>query len=425
MEKPSTRQKLPKWLVNIQYNSWEPELFISGGAIFTLLQIPQWLNQQSILIKQQTGFIESILIAHFLLVAINGLTLGFALHIIMRGFWIGMVCLSYVYPQGANIAKMKFAENFENHLEKEPDIVSFVDRLEQICSLVFAFSFIFFLVIIGALVTAMVIIPHSALEAQIGAQLFMGLRVLSGFGMLLAFIYMLDFLTLGWIKKQKHLARLYYPIYMVFSILTLAFAYRSAYYTFITNTKPYKAYLTFAVFIISSFLMTAALSPVAKKENEDRLLLSYSNGSEELHLDCYENLRDHSELIQRATIQSDIIAEDYIKLFVVHHKIMERAIGEKWIAENVGETMDKIEFMKKLYEVTLDGKLQQNIKWRFFEHPQTQERGIIAYIHIKDVDAGEHRINVNLCQQIKLDQKILEDYGINMGMYAAIPFWRE
>ena len=90
----------PKWLENIQYNSWEPELFISGGAIFTLLQIPTFLRNYSEILLQETGFYESLIIAKLLIVAVNGLIAGFTFHLILRGFWIGMVCLSYVFPKG-------------------------------------------------------------------------------------------------------------------------------------------------------------------------------------------------------------------------------------------------------------------------------------------------------------------------------------
>jgi hypothetical protein len=32
-----------QWLKRLQQNSWEVELLISGGAIFTLFQIPEYL----------------------------------------------------------------------------------------------------------------------------------------------------------------------------------------------------------------------------------------------------------------------------------------------------------------------------------------------------------------------------------------------
>jgi hypothetical protein len=34
MEKKSESQRIPSWLQNLQENSWELELLISGGAVF-------------------------------------------------------------------------------------------------------------------------------------------------------------------------------------------------------------------------------------------------------------------------------------------------------------------------------------------------------------------------------------------------------
>jgi len=40
--------RYPAWLQNLQENSWELELLISGGAVFSLIQLPDylwgWLN---------------------------------------------------------------------------------------------------------------------------------------------------------------------------------------------------------------------------------------------------------------------------------------------------------------------------------------------------------------------------------------------
>ncbi len=53
MNKNTNNTQVPKWLRNIQENSWELELLISGGAIFSLLQIDdfyiQWVAKVAIM----------------------------------------------------------------------------------------------------------------------------------------------------------------------------------------------------------------------------------------------------------------------------------------------------------------------------------------------------------------------------------------
>jgi hypothetical protein len=48
MEIKESAHKVPKWLKKLQENSWELELLISGGAIFSLFQLTDvflnWMN---------------------------------------------------------------------------------------------------------------------------------------------------------------------------------------------------------------------------------------------------------------------------------------------------------------------------------------------------------------------------------------------
>ena len=37
-----TKRKIPKWVKSVQENSWELELLISGGAIFSLYQLSEF-----------------------------------------------------------------------------------------------------------------------------------------------------------------------------------------------------------------------------------------------------------------------------------------------------------------------------------------------------------------------------------------------
>lgn len=92
-------QNKPQWLEDIQNNSWNPELLISGGILFSLIQIPEFLHQSGILLLQKSGYFESLVITRILMVVINGLIVGFTLHLIIGGFWVSAVCLSYVFPQ--------------------------------------------------------------------------------------------------------------------------------------------------------------------------------------------------------------------------------------------------------------------------------------------------------------------------------------
>ena len=88
----------PKWLKRIQENSWEAEILISGGAVFSLFQLAELLVKEAEYLKEVTpfrGLDETLIIT---MIILRGVTIGFIIHLLLRGFWIGLVCLNSVYP---------------------------------------------------------------------------------------------------------------------------------------------------------------------------------------------------------------------------------------------------------------------------------------------------------------------------------------
>ena len=76
--------QIPDWLKKIQENSWELELLISGGAIFSLFQLSDsWVHWIESLVEFSSfmGYTEILLIGTL---GIELLKIGFIIHIILR-----------------------------------------------------------------------------------------------------------------------------------------------------------------------------------------------------------------------------------------------------------------------------------------------------------------------------------------------------
>lgn len=413
----------PKWLENIQYNSWEPELFISGGAIFTLIQIPTFLNQQSIILLQETGFYEAIIIAKLLIIAVNGLIAGFSIHLILRGFWIGMVCLSYVFPQGIQKNKIEtYSPKFRRNIDKLREMTDFVVILEKACSIVFSLSFLFFLVAIGVLIVGLAIIPHSSLAITLGADIYFGLQIFALFVGFLGLIYFIDFFFMGAIKKIKWLTPIYYPIYFFFSILTFSFLYRNAYYTFITNVKRWQSIIGMSAFLIVSIGITLINGGVISQYQDSRFYLQLKdNHNEYLHAH-YDDQRLNNQLVLTASIQSEFIdGDDFLKLFVVHRKQFEPYMDA--VCGNLMELAidkDKLMCFDMFYKVTINENKVSGIRWRKYQHPTTKEKGMLGVIDINKYPRGESTLEIKLQYPQNMTESEYSD-----GMYARIPFWKK
>ena len=103
--------KTPEWLKRTQEKSWEAEILLSGLVLFALMQIPGMMDQIEhffyIKLKNPRYY---LIPSEFFSIAIEVLISGFIIHLIFRGIWVGLVGLSYVYPAGADIYKLKFRD---------------------------------------------------------------------------------------------------------------------------------------------------------------------------------------------------------------------------------------------------------------------------------------------------------------------------
>ncbi len=435
----SEKHKKPDWLDDIQNRSWEPELFISGGVIFTLFQITGAIQRQSFLLLQKTGYIEPVIIANFLVAALNALIFGFGLHLALRGFWVASVCLSYVFPKGIQTEKVDhYASPFKRRVHRLIDTsVDLVVWMESASSIMFFLSFLFFSLIISVLATLIVITPNSSL-LELGPTIYAIIRVGSYILLFLGFIYAIDFLTMGFIKRQKKIAKLYYPIYWLFSILTLSFLYRSAYYTLVTNIK--RKWLL-ATGIAGYLLVALAITQLSFGGGNLMPALSFNSLDTKAYLGLevdrlkfdtrqYDNTRKPNDMVQHVSIQSDIVQEKYLKLFIVHQKIIERLMDMD-CAEKAKSIVKRIEQRKMLncyrefYEVYIDDARVNVVKWRYYTHPKTGEEGILAFVPIDQLSPTEHIVEVKLNVATKAALAELKRFGMKDDVYAYIPFWKD
>ncbi|OOG59561.1 hypothetical protein [Rhodanobacter sp. C03] len=83
--------------------TWEVELLISGVAVFAMLQLPGWLDDQlfALLPRLSTDFAGVVLPLYiYLKTAAVILAVTFALHLLLRANWIALVGMHSVYPDG-------------------------------------------------------------------------------------------------------------------------------------------------------------------------------------------------------------------------------------------------------------------------------------------------------------------------------------
>ncbi|WP_138434567.1 hypothetical protein [Winogradskyella algicola] len=227
-----------KLLQKLQEESWQLELLISGFTIFGLFTAFPYLSIE-VKAAYNDGKIYSWIVLSVILVSCAILIFNLLLHVVLRGLWIGALGLRYVSGD-IDYDELNYSPKFTKYLKKKVGSFDrYIARLENYCSIIFAISFLlifyvlaFTFTIISIVLVVKLFLDNDSINETVGLWIGVPLILFIVFGMFFTFI---DFVTQGWLKKKKWISKLYFPIYWVFSKITLAFLYRPLVYNFLDN----------------------------------------------------------------------------------------------------------------------------------------------------------------------------------------------
>ncbi len=229
-----TKKAFTEWLEKLQQESWQLELLISGFALFAIWEsrtmIDGYENYLAVN-KAGSGYLNLILNSFSWLLTISWRIFFFNLliHVLARGLWIGAIGLRYV-SSDIDYDFFDYADNFTDFLKRQVgDFDDYIERLERFSSVIFAYTFLLFFVFLSLILffaetfALFTLVDDPNIGGVIGIFIFfMGL------------IALIDFLTMGGIKKikEKNISKIYFVFYRVFSFFTLSFLYRPLLYNF-------------------------------------------------------------------------------------------------------------------------------------------------------------------------------------------------
>ncbi|WP_421811247.1 hypothetical protein [Flagellimonas sp.] len=314
-----------KLLDSLQQQSWELELIISGFAIFGLFTAYEPLRVE-MLNAENEDQIYRFVVYFILNIACSILLFNLLLHVILRGLWIGSLGLRYVSGD-IEFEKLRYSERFTKYLQKR--IVSFdryIANLENYCSVLFAISFllIFYVLAMTMIILSIVFVASYVIEGDLFPKAFGSvfgafLIIFIVIGMFLTFI---DFITQGWLKKKKWISRLYFPIYWIFSFITLSFLYRPLVYNFLDNRFGKRLILLLAPIYIIILMITSLeyrQSNYLDKEQRSSTLFA----KKENYLDM---LTEEGDFPGQVVIPSKVITKPYLNVFVPFSENLEDRI---------------------------------------------------------------------------------------------------
>lgn len=438
MEKDK-KKSFTKWLEILQQESWQLELLISGFAIFLLAESYESVHnldyQISLLLSGSTYYGLLYIPYQVMVGAWYVLIINLILHVLLRGLWISTIGLRYVSGD-IDFNKLNISPKFDRFLRSK--IVSFdlyIQQLEKLCSAVFGFTFlIIFILISGGLFVVGIVIMAMTMEVistRFGGPWVMVIVPFLLLYLLGGFIYFLDFITLGWVKRKKRIARFYYPIYRFFSVITLAFIYRPIYYNLLDNKFGRNIVLFLIPYLIGFTLIASLTVRTQAYLPGNRQLQSISNN-------FYDDTLD-GKPIYSASISSKFIKNGYAQLFLPYvargdNKVIEAICPDLkpaktgffffGIDDPIRRNMNAdlaLDCHAQRFKIYVNDTLLNNLKYRFHEHPTRKNIGLLTVLDVGYLPRGEHLI--------KVDVKILQDSNGKDTLFfresALIPFWKE
>ncbi|WP_418637355.1 hypothetical protein [Winogradskyella sp.] len=432
MSEDYNKPTFKKLLDKLQEESWQLELLISGFAIFGLFSAYPNLE----IAYQHAQNENNIFFSIVMIVALSAcsiLIFNLLLHVLLRGLWIGALGLRYVSGD-IEYDTLNYSKRFNNYLKRKVGSFDrYIGRLENYCSVIFAISFllIFYMLAIaltfGAIAFVITVFLNNHTFSDISTYFGIILLVFLTVGMLLTFI---DFITLGFLKKKKWISKLYFPIYWCFSIITLSFLYRPLVYNFLDHKFGKRLSLFLVPIYISLIWMTSLYYNQSNYFN----FIEPSGQHISNSLNYEDMLVDDSDFIQNIAINSKVISDSYIKVFIVFDKSIEdeiykfnpklkldedtRGITSEMSSINSGAISDalKSEYMttfNSLYSVEIDTILYKTD----FVLGKTvkKQNGFETYIGVKNLDDGKHILHVKR-KELKVSDTLSKTA-------ASIPFW--
>lgn len=409
---PETHEGLTRGLRPI----WELELIISGAVAFALLQLPSAVNQAyDRLDPHLAGTLQDgvFIVYYYSTLALYTMIATFLIHLVARAFWVGLMGLETVFPQGVRWEKLTYGPVAKKYYaERLPSLPSLIEKTDNFCSMIFSFSFMILFIFVFSILWAGML----GLAAFLISRLFFGGERLGYIFRFLALLLLLPLVVVG--PLDKALGRKLDPAGLPARLLraVIAFYYRALFMDLyapimtilFSNVRKKAIYPLFgaAIFGVLGFFFLSELSQRGLFSLDSDI---YMPGEPGVSPNYYENQRREDEVFRTLpSIQSDVIRDPYLKLFIPYYRRHNPALARRCPdvkplreaglrferpdanAPPAGATLRVLHCLAELHRVSLDGKPVPGLQLQFAEHPKTGIRGIVGYIPTAGLATGSH-----------------------------------
>jgi hypothetical protein len=404
------------WLKELGVQSWQAELVLSGLVVTGLFQMPdlfiKWVEPSII----QSGELEYSFLnmaSIFFLIGIDSLIIFFGIHLLFRGIWIALLGLNSVYPNGINVKSINgMGEKYwQKAKEKYPDLTAYSAELDASCSVLFSMATLI-IIMVSSLSIAILLFYQCTRFLTSIFPIIADYVIPIGIGFYL--IFMLVSFAAQYLGKkypdnkrvEKFTTGFGLAMGSIFSlyIFRKPIGYITSIYTSNEKSK-YGMYIFMAICVIMGFMggKQIYLSNAFYDLEADKYFI-FNNKPHQILAFNYENLIDKEAQIYSPIIQSDVMTDDFLKVFIPtiareieHITLKEYGIVERFKMKNAqreARDKDKLAAYKQFNRIYINDVEQPNLDYQFYTHPQATERGLLVYIPSEQFVKGRNVLEI-------------------------------
>ena len=382
-------QQTPQWLTDIQNNSWEPEIILSGLTITFLFLMADPLYNFFAMLLQEHNIAKMSMLGYTLSVLVlNTVIVVLILYLLLRGLWVGMIGLSYTYPDGVVNHKLR---KFRRHMYFHKPI-EWVQTLETWCSLFFSaiYSAILSLVLVVIAYSPLVlleILVDSTTAFDIGMTIYVAIWVIPA--ILLATIY-----------KRSALSEMFGT--NILNNIT---------FTHTTNLGLVRIYGFFAalsIFVLP--LSTPEYSQFDRMRDQHKASKAQNPGLAMIHPEHYTNTRNDNRRVAKVVTAKMDVDGPYLDIFLAYFKADKNIVKhlldtDKSIAPTINLDAIKSIGHTALYQIQIDGKIITDATWLESQYGSFGQKGYTVRIPLKDLPKGQHRLCIHKAKWLRDEQR--------------------
>ncbi|WP_420129376.1 hypothetical protein [Longimicrobium sp.] len=431
---------------------WELELLISGAVVFSLLQVPGVVD--GLFDRAQTHLGERAHFGVFMLYTYVKLILYtliscFILHLCTRAYWVGLIGLETVFPQGVRWEELTYGRVVgEVYRKKLGRLQPRIDAADRFASTLFPLAFTLVMIFAYSVVMlgAVMLLAFGISRLLLGGQYF-GI-ICAAFLAVFMFIpftaWALDRAYGGRAAPGSGMEKVIRGMSLMAYYVSAMPAYGTVLMTLFSNARKTARYPMIYALMAVLFGFTMMKDIFVRQGvvlASNHVYLPDEAGEFGVRASYYENQREPGAVYDRTpSIQSDVVRDPYVKLFIPYTPIRHGASFAEQCPRveplsRAGVRMDVadpppaaqvkavLDCWMRLQPVTLNGApLRQ--EFRFYTQPGTGLRGIIAYIPVAGLPRGENVITVGLSPRPQSDERMREAVtGSNASPPHYIRFW--